>query len=156
MPQPTPEVWRPAIRVPNLPIASIQAALVAEAHHFLDENLFLLVIEASEERLSCVRNIALIHCTIVEELRFVSHLLDNIVGRVALGAGKSKIETVGAVMTEIMHCATKPGPVLFLLGREIQFGFYSIDVSVTGVDDLLGRQLRRLLLREHLRLPRDF
>ena len=33
---------------PANPLALVEPALMAQAHHFLDENLFLLVVEAGE------------------------------------------------------------------------------------------------------------
>src|ERR1700724_4126715 len=67
---------------------SIKPAFVAQVDHFLDEKLFLLVIEAHVERLGRVGDAALIDGAVVEELSLVAHLLDDIVGGVAVGAGE--------------------------------------------------------------------
>src|SRR6266699_310051 len=114
---------------------------MAEAHHLLDKDCLLLVVEACEQRLGRVGDIALIDRAVIEKLGLVAHLLDNIVGRVALGAGNSQVEPIGAVMAEIM---------LLLLGRKLQFGLDPIDVGIAGGNDLFGGQLRlALLLGKH-------
>src|SRR6266481_346903 len=77
-----------------------------------------------------VGDAALIAGAVVEELSLVAHLLDDVVGRIALGAGNSQIEAVGAVMAEIMHRARETGPVLFLFGRQIQFGLDPVDIRI--------------------------
>jgi hypothetical protein len=51
---------------------------MAKAHHFVDEDGFLLGIEAGEQRLG---DIALIDGAVVEKPSFVAHLLDDVVGR---------------------------------------------------------------------------
>ncbi len=46
-------------------------------------------------------------------------------------------------MAEIMHGAVEAGPMLFLLGRKLQFGLDPVDIRIAARDDLLGRHLRR-------------
>ena len=67
----------------------------------------LLVVEAGEKRLGGIGDVALIDRAIVEELGFVAHLLDDVVGRIALGARNAQIETVGAIVAEIVHRAVE-------------------------------------------------
>src|ERR1700687_1291209 len=86
---------------------------------------------------------------IIQELRFVAHLLDDVVRGITLGPCNSQIETISAVMPEIMHRAVEPGPMLLLLGRELQFGLDPIDIRVAVGDDLFSTQLRFTLLGEH-------
>src|SRR5258708_34745824 len=90
----------------------VKPALMTEAHHFLDEDRPLLAVETGKQRLGRVGNVALIDRAIIEELGFVAHLLDNIVGRITFGAGNSQVETIGAVVAEIMHRAVESGPML--------------------------------------------
>src|SRR5713226_7816179 len=85
----------------------VQPSLMAQADHFLDENNFLLVVQACKQGLGRIGDAALIHRAIVEKLGLVAHLLDNIVGRVTLGARNSQVETIGAVMAEVMHRAVE-------------------------------------------------
>src|SRR5258707_15189791 len=80
----------------------IQPALVAQANHFIDEDLLLFVVEARIKRLRGVGDIALIGGAVDQELRLIAHLLDNVVRRVALGAFDSQIEAIGAVGSEMM------------------------------------------------------
>ena len=125
--------------------ALVESALVAQAHHFLDEHLFLLVVEARVERLGRVGDAALIDGAVVEELSLVAHLLDDVVRRVALGTSNSQVEAVGAIVAEVVHRARETGPVLFLFGRQIQFGLDPVDIGIAVGDDLLGGQRRRAL-----------
>src|SRR5260370_12624513 len=122
---------------------------MAQADHFFDENDFLLAVQACKQGLGRIGDVALIHRAIVEKLGLVAHLLDNIVGRVALGARNSQVQTVGAVMAEIMHRAVEAGPMLLLLGRELQFIFDPLDVRIAVCDDLFGRDLRLTFLGQH-------
>ena len=84
----------------------------------------------------------MIHGAIVEKLGLITHLLDDVVRRVTFGARNSKIETVSAIMTEIVHRAVECGPMLFLIGRQVQFRLDPIDVRIAVGDDLFGGQLR--------------
>jgi len=113
---------------------------MAQAHHFLDEDRFLLLVEACEQRLGRVGDIALIHRAIVEKLGFVAHLLNDVVGRITLCARNSQVETVGAVVSEVMHRAVERGPVLLLLGRQIQFRLDPVDVKVvSAIETILAK-----------------
>src|ERR1700688_171710 len=125
---------------------------MTQADHFVDEDGFLLVVEACKQGFGRVGDTALIHRPVIEELGFVTHLLDDVVGRIALGTCNAQVEPVGAVMAEIVHGAVERGPVLLLLGREIQFGLDAVDVGITVGDDLFRRQWGRFLLGEHRRL----
>ncbi len=71
-----------------------------------------------ERRLGRVSHIALIDGAVVEELGLISHLLDDVIGGIALGAGHTQFEAIGAVVTEIVHRTVEPGPVLLLFGRK--------------------------------------
>src|ERR1700749_1513905 len=51
----------------------IQAAFVAQAHHFLDEGRLLLVVEACEQGLGRIRHCTLVCGAIVEKLGLVAH-----------------------------------------------------------------------------------
>src|SRR5712671_2325519 len=84
-----------------------------------------------------------------ETLRFVAHLLNDIVRWIALCTCNSQVETISTVMAEVMHCAVEPGPMLFLLGREFQFGLDPIDIGIAVRHDLFGVQLRRTVLGKH-------
>src|SRR6266403_3149625 len=94
--------------------ALVKPSLMAQAHHFLDEDRFLFLVEACEQRPRRIRDVALVHGAIVEKLGFVAHLLDNIVRRVSFCACNSLVEPVGAVMAEITHGAVEVGPMLVL------------------------------------------
>ena len=59
-------------------------------------------------------------------------------GGIALGARNPQIETIGAVMAEIMHRTVEPGPMLLLFGRELQLLLDPLDIGVAGGDDLFG------------------
>src|SRR5262245_16951803 len=92
--QPTPGHGRPAIRSrpqrPATPAAVkspwrlllVQPALVAEPYHLVDEDLLLLVVERRKQRFGGICDVALIEGAVVEELGFVAHLLDDVVGRI--------------------------------------------------------------------------
>jgi hypothetical protein len=67
----------------------VEPSLVAQTHHFLDKDRFLFLIEACEQRLGRIGDVALVHRAIVEKLGFVAHLLDNIVRRVSFCARNS-------------------------------------------------------------------
>src|SRR5437879_1831241 len=99
------------------PAASVQPALVAEIDHLLNERRLLLVVQRCKQRLGRVGYSALIDGTVVKELGFIAHLLDNIVGRVALGACDTQIQPIGPVVAEIVHCAVEACPMLLLLAR---------------------------------------
>src|ERR1700727_13346 len=108
----------------------IQPTFVAEAHHFLDEERLLLVVEAREQGLGRIGHRTLIRRAIVEKLGLVAHLLDDVVGRVALGAGDPKIEALGAIVAEIVHGAVERRPALFLFRPQMQLG---LDPGDTGI-----------------------
>ena len=78
--------------------ASIEPALVAQLDHFLNECLLLLVVQTRKQRLGGVGDVALIDGAVVEKLGFIAHLLDDVVGRIALGARDTQIEPVRAVV----------------------------------------------------------
>src|SRR5262245_46956552 len=156
--QPTPGHWCPAIRsggaayFPGRRRRSIQPALVAQPHHLVDEGLLLLVVEAREQRVGGVSHVALVEGAVVEELRLVAHLLDDVVGRIALGAGNAQVQPLSAVVAEIVHRAVEGAPVLLLIGREVQLLLDPLDIGVAGGDDLVGGELRCAGLGQHLRL----
>src|SRR5215469_11243784 len=79
----------------------VEPALVAQADHLIDELLLLLVVEARIERLGRIGHVTLVLRAIVQELRLVAHLLDDVVRRITLGTRDTQVEPVGAVMTEI-------------------------------------------------------
>ena len=56
------------------------------------------------------------------------------------------------VVTEIVHRAVEAGPVLFLLGRQLQFGLDPLDIRIAVGDDLFGGQLRSAVLGQDLSL----
>src|SRR5436305_9996653 len=85
-------VWAPSWcdidgKAPHPPL--VQSPFPAEPHHLLDENSFLPRVQAGKQRLGGVRDRPLIDRTIVEELGFVAHLVDDVIGRVALRACNS-------------------------------------------------------------------
>src|SRR5690348_9624521 len=125
---------------------------MAQADHFVDENLLLLVVETRKERLGGIGNVALILRPIVEELGLIAHLLDNVIRRIALGACNPQVQSVGAIMAEIMHGAGEPEPVLLLVGRAVLFRLDPLDIGVAGGHDLLGCELRLAALGQDLNL----
>src|SRR5207253_1262223 len=48
-------------------------------------------------------------------------------------------------MAEVVHRAIEPGPMLLLLGRELQFILDPLDIGIAVRDDLFGSQLRLTL-----------
>src|SRR5665213_2112112 len=129
--------------------ASVEPALVAEAHHLIDEDLLLLVVEARIKRLGGIRDIALIDGAVVEKLRLVAHLLDDVVRPGALGARDAQVQAVGAIMAEIVHRTVEPRPALLLLRRQLQFLLDPFDVGVAVGYHLLGGQRRLAILGQH-------
>ena len=100
--------------------------------------VFCVVVQAGKQRLGSIGHVALIDGTVVEELGLVAHLLDNVVRRVALGARDAQIEAIGTIMSEIVHCTVESGPVLLLLGRQVQRFLDPFDIGVAVGDDLLA------------------
>src|ERR1700755_3314587 len=127
----------------------IQSAFVAELDHLVDEDLLLRVVQAREQRFGGIGDAALVGGAIDQELGLVAHLLDDVVGRVALGAGDAQVEPLGAVMPEIVHSAGEAEPVLLLVRRQVQLGLDALDIGVAVGDALVGRELRRAVLGHH-------
>ena len=88
-------LWVPLVKPP----------FVAQPNHFVDEFLFLLAVEACIKRLGRVGDVALVLGAVDQELCFVAHLFDDVVGRIALGALNPQVETVSTIMSEIVHRA---------------------------------------------------
>ena len=99
---------------------------------------FCLSSRLVKQRLGRIGHVALIDGAVVEKLGLVAHLLDDVIGRIALGARHPQIETIGAVMAEIVHRTVEPGPMLLLFGREVQLLLDPLDIGVAVGDDLFG------------------
>ena len=116
----------------------IETSLTAQANHFFDEDRFLLCIQARKQRLGSIGDIPLIHRTVVEKLRFIAHLLDNIVRGVALRPRNAKVQTVGTVVAKVVHRAIEACPVPPLFRRELKLRFDPLYIRIAGGNDLLS------------------